>query len=79
MGTKTISITDEAYERLKARKKHKESFTDVINRLSEKKSLMDFHGAFSKKTIKEIEDSIKESRKRSRKRMERIRRELSDS
>lgn len=34
MATKTISITDEAYERLKEHKRDDESFTDVVNRLT---------------------------------------------
>lgn len=34
MGTKTISIKDEAYERLAARKGEGESFSDVILRLT---------------------------------------------
>ncbi|MFC6965119.1 antitoxin VapB family protein [Halocatena marina] len=32
MGTKNISLTDEAYETLKARKREGESFTEVILR-----------------------------------------------
>jgi predicted CopG family antitoxin len=34
MGTKNISLTDEAYERLRDRKGEGESFTDVILRLT---------------------------------------------
>lgn len=34
MGTKTITVTEEAYERLKAHKRENESFTDVIQRLA---------------------------------------------
>lgn len=34
MGTRSLTITDEAYERLKERKREGESFTDVINRLT---------------------------------------------
>lgn len=33
MGTKTIGITEEVYERLKARKREDESFTDLVDRL----------------------------------------------
>lgn len=32
MGTKNISLTEEAYETLKARKRPNESFTDVVLR-----------------------------------------------
>jgi len=34
MGTKNISLTEEAYERLKERKESGESFTDVVLRLT---------------------------------------------
>lgn len=33
MGTKTIGVKDDVYERLKARKREDESFTDLVNRL----------------------------------------------
>ncbi len=33
MGTKTIGVRDEIYERLKARKRDDESFTDLMDRL----------------------------------------------
>lgn len=35
MATKTIRISEEMYERLKARKRTDESFTDVIERLTD--------------------------------------------
>jgi len=35
MGTKTIGVKDDIYERLKARKRDDESFTDLLNRLLE--------------------------------------------
>jgi predicted CopG family antitoxin len=34
MGTKSLTITDEAYERLKEHKRDGESFTDTILRLT---------------------------------------------
>lgn len=33
MGTKTIGVKKEVYERLKARKRENESFTDLMNRI----------------------------------------------
>ncbi|MBV0926278.1 antitoxin VapB family protein [Halomicroarcula limicola] len=33
MGTKTIGVRDDVYERLKARKREGESFTDLMDRL----------------------------------------------
>lgn len=34
MGTKSITVTDEAYERLKAHKRDGESFTDTLLRIT---------------------------------------------
>lgn len=35
MATKTLTITEEAYERLKAHKRQDESFTDTVLRLTD--------------------------------------------
>ena len=45
MGTKTIGIREEVYERLKARKREGESFTDVVDRLIEE-SATDWRAGF---------------------------------
>jgi len=48
MGSKNISITEEAYNRLKAHKREGESFTDVIVRLTEdERDIMSGFGAWS--------------------------------
>ncbi len=46
MGTKTISLEDSAYSRLKAVKRPGESFSDVVNRVlgSSEPSFLDFRG-----------------------------------
>lgn len=38
MATKTISLAEEAYERLKARKREWESFSEVVKRLAGERS-----------------------------------------
>ena len=76
MSTKTISIKTTAYERLRQRKKPRESFTDVINRLTEKKSLMEFAGILSDEDANRIEESIRKIRVESAKRMSKISAEL---
>ena len=70
MGTKNISISDEAYSRLAAQKKSKESFTDVINRLTEKRSVLELAGILTKSESKEILSNIRKLRKGSAKRLD---------
>jgi|Deesub1362A_J573_1020465.scaffolds.fasta_scaffold00769_12 predicted CopG family antitoxin len=63
MATKTISITLEAYERLRREKMEGESFSDVILRLTEKQKmdLTEFAGVW--KDADEIEKIILKGRK----------------
>ncbi len=47
MGSKTISLDEEAYSRLKHEKKDNESFSDVVKRITrpiKQKSLLEFAG-----------------------------------
>jgi predicted CopG family antitoxin len=45
VATKTITITEEAYDRLEALKRDEESFSDLINRLTEDADRMAFAGS----------------------------------
>lgn len=66
MGTKTISISDEAYSKLRAEKRGKESFTDAILRLTGRKSLSEIIGFLSEKEAGEMRRVIREMREKSR-------------
>ncbi len=68
MGSRNISISDEAYSRLKKFKGRNESFTDVINRLTNKVSLLDLRGTLTSEEADSILKTIEESRKLSRER-----------
>ena len=72
MPTRTISITDEAYQRLKNLKEKNDSFTDVINKVTGKRSIMELAGILSEDEGNKLERHIKDMRARSRKKMERI-------
>ena len=67
MATKTISVTEEAYDILKAKKEDTESFSEVIVKLSGKKKLSSFFGALSEESALSLENEIKEMRKVHRK------------
>lgn len=82
MGTKTISLTEEAYERLKAAKKEGESFSDVVNRISPGVRLEEYWGILDDDAADELRETVAEGRDRRgavrSERRERIARELSD-
>jgi predicted CopG family antitoxin len=69
MGTKNIAISDEAYQMLKALKKSGESFTDVIERMTRRSSVLELAGILSKREVATIERQVKEVRKRSSRRI----------
>ncbi len=58
MGTKTVTITEDAYKKLKMEKMEGESFSEVIDRLTDKdkgrKDLMEFAGAWKDFDVEEI-------------------------
>ena len=62
MATVNISITQEAHARLSALRKGKESFSEIIDRLTRKQDLMKFAGILSKETADRIEEHIRKRR-----------------
>ena len=69
MATKTLSITEEAYERLSARKELLESFSDVIIKMTGRASLAELAGVLSRKEAAELRANIAARRKALRERL----------
>lgn len=66
MGTKTIGLREDVYERLRARKREDESFTDLVDRLIDE-SASDWRetfGRLSDEEAAELESVAKTSRER---------------
>jgi predicted CopG family antitoxin len=66
MGTKTIGVREDVYERLRARKRDDESFTDLMDRLLDE-SKVDWRegfGTLDEDDAAEIEELVKQSRER---------------
>lgn len=77
MGTKTISIGEDAYLLLVSQKGAKESFTDVIKRVVQPKTLLDLAGVLTGKEATTLERDIRARRKEMNARIHSISKEFS--
>ena len=62
MGTKTIRLDDEIYERIRAEKREDETFSEAIERLIGDVSLLELAGGLSEEAAMEAQASIRRSR-----------------
>lgn len=69
MSTKNISITEDAYARLAALKRPNESFSQVIRRITERRSILELAGILSASEAQEFKNSVKASRDLSKARL----------
>lgn len=70
--SKTIRLSEDAYERLKAHKREDETFSDVVLRLAGERSLLDLAGILTDQQADAIEEAIEERRERRREDLEGI-------
>ena len=63
MGYKTISLSEEAYNRLLERKAEGESFSDVVLKLTRNSTLKDLVGILSENDCLKLEKNIEKIRK----------------
>ncbi len=78
MSPTTITISEEAYRRLKSRKKESESFSDVIIRLTEKRPLSELTDVLSEEEAENLEERIKKNRRETRDSIDDIKGRLND-
>jgi len=62
MSTKTVSLRETAYERLKNLKREGESFSDVVERIASRESLEDLEGSFPE--IGEVKEELEKRREK---------------
>ena len=60
MATKTVSLRENAYKKLRNLKREGESFSDVVERISKSRSLKDLEGSYPE--IGEVKEQIEEER-----------------
>lgn len=68
MPSRTLNVTDEAYDLLAALKQDRESFTEVIKRLAGERSLFDLVGVLDEDQARRLEARVEQGRERSRRR-----------
>lgn len=77
MATKTLTITEDAYDRLNTLKEETESFSEVIRRITCKVKLSDFAGLLTAEEARNAKERIRKMRKASSERMKKIKEQLS--
>lgn len=63
MATKSVTIKETAYEILKSRKREGESFSDVIERITSRRSLIELLDILSEKEGESLADEVEKARK----------------
>ena len=70
--SKSIRLSDEAYERLAARKEDDETFSEVVLRLAGERSLLDIAGVLDDDEANALRDAVEERRERRERELEEV-------
>lgn len=60
MTTKTVNLSEDAYQRLKSLKREGESFSDVVNRLTGKFALLDLVGTLTEEEAELMREAARD-------------------
>ena len=71
MPSRTLQITDEAYDLLKSLKLDRESFTDVIKRVAGERSLFEVASVLDESQATKLAERIQQGRDRAKRRRQR--------
>jgi predicted CopG family antitoxin len=74
--SRSIRLSEEAYERLAAHKREDETVSDVVLRLAGERSLLDLAGVLSEEQAVALEAAIEERRERRKEDLDSIANEL---
>lgn len=72
MTRKTITLSEDVYERLRKEQGEGESFGDVIDRLLRNRSLADFYGVWDDETTATARNAIAAGRAQADERLDRL-------
>jgi predicted CopG family antitoxin len=70
--SKSIRLSEEAYERLAAHKRDDETFSDVVLRLAGERSLLDIAGVLDDDEAAALREAVEERRERRRGELETV-------
>jgi predicted CopG family antitoxin len=62
MGTKTVRLDEDVYERVRSQKREDETFSEAIDRLTGGSSLLDLEGTLDDEEAEDVREAIEESR-----------------
>lgn len=62
MGTKTIRLEEDVYEKIRARKREDETFSEAVDRLVGGASLLELAGLLSEEDAEDVSDAVEEFR-----------------